>query len=207
MQELGLKSLARSNQAKITTLLNLPKRTPLAQAAWASHILSAGSEQEARPYVKQLLQVKERCQSVQRSYLGQAWSEHAQNLGTPMALAQIDQEDSHLFAGYAGLVALQYARSSGSPAAVFIPQDKDKTRYKWSLRTGAAEVGEQGALTLAESLRYLEAPDGASPAGGHAKAMGGICSFEQIEHIKQAMCQWAQDLGLPMVRPANPPVV
>jgi single-stranded DNA-specific DHH superfamily exonuclease len=203
-EELGLKSLAKSNQAKIATLLNLPKRTPLAQAAWAEHILSAKTEAEAKPYIKQLLQVKQRCQSVQRDYLGQAWSEHDQNLGTPMALAKIDQDDSHLFAGYAGLIALQYARSSGSPSAVFIPQDKERTRYKWSLRTGAAEVGEQGALTLAERLRDLKAPEGASPAGGHAKAMGGICSAEQIEKVQQAMRQWAQELGLPAVREANP---
>ena len=204
-EEMGLRSLAKSNQAKIATLLNMPKRTPLAQGAWSAHILSAKSEEEARPYIRQLMSVRERCQSVQRDYLGQAWSEHEQNLGTPMALARIDQDDSHLFAGYAGLVALQYANSSGSPAAVFIPQNKERTRYKWSLRTGRAEVGEEGALALAEQLRDLKAPDGASPAGGHAKAMGGICSHDQIEHIQKAMRKWASDLGLPQVRPADSP--
>lgn len=200
---LGLKSLARSNQGKAAALLNLPKRTPLAQAAWSANILSAADKQEAERYVKQLLQVKQRCSEIQREYLGLAWSGHQENLGGHVAFATIQQEDSHLFAGYAGIVAMNYAKTSGHPAVVFIPQDKEGSRYKWSLRTGGVDLGEQGALPVAERLSHIPAPPGFSPAGGHAQAMGGICSGEQLRNVQQAIAQWASELDLPVIQPQD----
>jgi len=200
-QALQLKSLARSHQGRMAALLNLPKRTPLAQAAWSAGILAAKDPGEADHYIKQLLQVKEQCSKVQRDYLGIAWSGYQDNLGGHIAFATIQEADSHMFAGYAGIVALNYAKTSGHPAVVFIPQNKEGTRFKWSLRTGGADLGKQGALSVVDHLAHIPAPAGFSPAGGHAQAMGGICSGDQLGNVRQAIAEWASGLGLPMIKP------
>lgn len=192
---LGLKSLSATNCTKIAALLNLPKRTPLAQAKDSAAILSASKPEDAQEPLRRLMEVKDRCSEASASFGSEAARQIGAQGSRRVASATIGLPDAHLFPGYAGIVALRMSGASGRPTLVFLPLDEEGSRYKYSLRWTEAPDGP-GLISSVPSLSEIAAKAGMSPPGGHPRAMGGLCLPGDIPSILEALENWAREQGL-----------
>jgi len=196
-ERLSVKSLSASNQSKLAALLNLPKRSALAKASDAALILSASSKSQATSAIDRLLAVREACSEASRCFGSQAAQQMSDQSSSRVASAVIDLPDCHLYAGYAGIVAMRMSGAAARPAVIFVPLDQQSSRYKYSVRwTGKRENLGDGLLESIDALGKIASRSGGSPPGGHPQAMGGICGSGEIEEVKSALEDWAKGRGL-----------
>lgn len=194
---LGVRSFSATNQAKLAALLNLPKRSARARAEDAARILTADSGPVASEAIERLLRVREDCNEASRRFGSQAASQMSLQAPARVASAVIDEDDAHLYAGYAGIVAMRMSGAAGRPAVIFVPLDEDKSSYKYSVRwTGKREGLGEGLLEAMGPLGEVAARSGGNPPGGHPQAMGGVCASGDIEAVTETLEAWAASRGL-----------
>lgn len=194
---IGVKSFSATNQAKLAALLNLPKRSALARAEDAAQILTAASADEALEAIERLLAVRDACNEASRSFGSQAAEQMSLQEPCRVASAVIDLPDSHMYAGYAGIVAMRMSGAASRPAVIFVPLDDSGERYKYSVRwTGKRDGVGDGLLETIGPLGEVAARSGGAPPGGHPQAMGGVCWQEEIEEVTQTLEDWAEGRGL-----------
>jgi single-stranded-DNA-specific exonuclease len=196
-EKLGLKSLSRSNQSKISSILNLPKRCHLAKAEDAAQILMSDDPKLINDSLSNLLAVKEACDQASKDFGSQAAQQITAAPASRVASAIIDSEDSHLYSGYSGIVSMRMSGAAKRPAVVFVPMNPEASMYKYSARwTGAPDDAGEGLLTSIPGLEAVNSPHGLGPPGGHPQAMGGICRAEDIAAVTESLEAWAANLGL-----------
>lgn len=192
-QSLGLKSFSATNCAKLAAVLNLPKRCSAASARDAETVLSASSELQAKRALGRLLEVQEAGRQASKDFGSTAARQMSAQPACRVANAVVDSSDAHLYAGYAGIVAMRMSGVTGRPAVIFVPLDAEGSSFKYSVRWTSAPEGE-GLLSSVPDLSRLAQEWQLSPPGGHPKAMGGLCRDPQA--VLEALEQWAQEQGL-----------
>ena len=196
-EALSLKSLAPSNQAKLSALLNLPKRTQLAAAADVAQILSAPDKASAKQPLERLMAVKEACNQASKDFVSQAAEQISAQPASRVASAVIFSQDAYLYCGYSGIASMRMSGACQRPTVVFIPMDEQGSCYKYSVRwMGKHEQLGEGVLESLPALRIVAEKSGFSPPGGHPQAMGGICHEDDIEAVTGALEEWAKRRGL-----------
>jgi single-stranded-DNA-specific exonuclease len=178
-RSLGLPSLVKTNQRKISALLNLSKRTVYADAHDAMRAVS-GEPQEAQDAIDRLLAAKTRSDAFAAGLYDHVENNMViDNRRVPYTIA--DLPDAENFTGYSGLAANRAMKGLDRPAVVAIPVDEDT--FSFSARAAFAK-GDPGLLDV--DLREV-----APGSGGHPNAMGGRCSREQFPAVLAAFERWA----------------
>ena len=155
-------------------VLNLPKRSPLVEAADVGAILNAESREAARPYVDRIVEQYERANPV-RKQLVEIGIEKAGGAAVtntesgdvyrprpeePIALVVLDPSDLpdgslDDYVGYTGPVAQRISDKVAKPTLVFLPRGTDEfgqTLYKFSGRDASKGDGWLGVENAAKKL-------------------------------------------------------
>jgi single-stranded DNA-specific DHH superfamily exonuclease len=197
--------------------MNLPKRTPLVDAADVGKLLAASTEAEAQPIVDKLLKEYEKAQPVKQEMtekalekIGRANWDHPQGVKRPQPkkyFASVVFDDYADYAGYTGPVASSISRAAAKPAVIFTKKGKDEhgqELYKFSTRN---ESGTNNKIQIGDMVEYPDIKEACTikkrdesdqvvelpVVGGHSNVISGSCTKANLPKVIKAMESWAEE--------------
>jgi single-stranded-DNA-specific exonuclease len=183
-------------------VLNLPKRTPRADAQWAAAVWAAKSEAEADEAVGNLLAVNALSVHVLSEMQASA-RERLVDDGRRVPYARVRVAAVEDFTGHAGNVAHELNELTGRPALALLYAGRDghgHELWRWAARNN---VGNNVDQSFTEALGEIRAastvveksPDGqlrqVASAGGHPRAVSGRCTDDRVKELVAAFEAWA----------------
>ena len=201
-EQMELKSLAKTNQMKLATVMNLSKRTQLVSTDDIAEILFAETQADAEAACRRVLGARDKSKEL-ASQMREIEIDNTVADGRRFVYGISDNEEYEIVAGYSGLHAQGLCFGTKKPSAIFTRAGTDadgETIFKWSSRDlaeGSDEREEQGGLLqilpeIREASSVMDHNKDLRPnAGGHPKAVSGRCRASQIPGLVKIFETWA----------------